>query len=224
MAGKVPRARFALHLLTQVTTKIGSQTVLSRKRIVLAAVAALIVLGGATGGMLISTASGEATEILALDVAENGFRWVVDETPELAENGMPQHGTEFITLGYLYPAGTLDGTNGVNPDGTPEFPDKVLGTWICRGWYLPGASAEPMAGPVVVTTQTFLFGDETGARTIVSDGIERMEVGVPFQRAITGGTGKKFEFAHGVQTQTFLGLQPEDRAYGVNNRVELKIR
>ena len=42
--------------------------------------------------------------------------------------------------GYIYPEGTLTcdsqtgSRNGVLADGSAEFPDKVLGTWICRGW------------------------------------------------------------------------------------------
>ena len=34
------------------------------------------------------------------------------------------HGNAFITQGYIYPAGTLTDSNGVNPDGTPEFPTR----------------------------------------------------------------------------------------------------
>ena len=35
---------------------------------------------------------------------------------------MPAYGNPFVTEGYLYPSGTLGGSNGVLPDGRPEFP------------------------------------------------------------------------------------------------------
>ena len=59
-----------------------------------------------------------------VEVAEDGTRFVFDEAP-LLENGYPAYGNAFVTQGYIYPAGTLDGTNGVNADGSPEFPELV---------------------------------------------------------------------------------------------------
>ena len=82
---------------------------------------------------------------LRFDVSENATRFIFDDTPLFAD-GAPAYGNEFITEGYLYPAGTLNGTNGVNPDGTPEFPDKVIGRWNCRGWHV-GEGAKIVTGP-----------------------------------------------------------------------------
>jgi hypothetical protein len=43
---------------------------------------------------------------------------------------MPAHRNPFVTQGYVYPADTLKpGIDGVNEDGSPAFPDLVLGTW-----------------------------------------------------------------------------------------------
>lgn len=73
-----------------------------------------------------------ATERLALDIAEDATRFVFDQDVATTE-GMPAAGSAFITHGYLYPAGTLtcdeSGCNGVNPDGTPEFPDSATSSW-----------------------------------------------------------------------------------------------
>ena len=79
------------------------------------------------------TLASQTNEILRFDMAED-FTKFVFEPDIVREDGFPAHGSPFITQGYLYPPGTLDETDGINPDGTPEFPDKVIGTWICRGW------------------------------------------------------------------------------------------
>ena len=92
--------------------------------------------------------------VLRFDVAEDHSRFVWDGNPALID-GMPEHHTAFITQGYLYPAGTLTGTNGVLPDGSPEFPDKVLGQWTCSGWWLGGG--EPGDGPLGVDAPVQLW-------------------------------------------------------------------
>lgn len=121
-------------------------------------------------------------------------------------NGAPAAGTPFIVQGYLYPAGTFARSgqlSGVNPDGSPQFPDEVLGTWICRGWHLQDGDA--LTGPVVATTQIFDFDPQNpGAQTIIADGIELADFDVRFQRAITGGTGA-FEGMTGQFFQAYVG-------------------
>jgi hypothetical protein len=84
---------------------------------------------------------------IAFEVAENGRRFAFDEAP-VDQNGFPLYGNPFITQGFIYPPGTLQDENG---DGVfngviieqdpetgeevvkPEFPDQVLGLWICTG-------------------------------------------------------------------------------------------
>jgi hypothetical protein len=39
------------------------------------------------------------------------------------EDDLPAYGNSFITQGYIYEYGTLNGSNGVLPNGKPEFPD-----------------------------------------------------------------------------------------------------
>lgn len=72
------------------------------------------------------TAVAEHPTVLEFDVAEDMNRCVYDQDV-VYEDGMPAGGRSFITRGYLYPTGTLTGSNGVNPDGSPEFPDLVIG-------------------------------------------------------------------------------------------------
>ncbi len=155
--------------------------------------------------------------VLRFDVAEDMTQFAFD--PDLThDDGMPAYGATFITSGYIYPAGTLDGSNGVNADGSPEFPDKVLGQWICRGWFV-GDGARTTTGAMVITSQIYNFGDLLGQATLTSDGYELADVGVEIDRAITGGTGP-FAGAGGVARQTFLGFNASE---GVSLQYELAI-
>ena len=62
----------------------------------------------------------------------------------------PVFGDYFMQEGLIYEAGTLAancaGGNGcgLNPDGTPEFPEAVIGKWTCYGSFVGngGATAE----------------------------------------------------------------------------------
>jgi hypothetical protein len=170
-------------------------------------------------------------EVLEFDVAEDMGRFVFD-TDVAFEDGMPKHGSSFITQGYIYPIGTItcaDGRcNGVittrDADGAivkvePEFPDKVLGEWTCRGFFV-GEGAHAKAGPMVITTQLYNFGQELGDRTLVSEGYELADVGVAIERAITGGTGQ-YRDARGEGEQIFLGFNTSD---GVSLRLTLEVR
>ncbi|MEM7309146.1 MAG: hypothetical protein AAF682_20850 [Planctomycetota bacterium] len=149
-----------------------------------------------------AVALGETT--YTFDVAMDGtsFFFEGDTTP----SGVPAKGTPFVVEGYIYPEGTFEKygpLSGVNLDGSPEFPEEVLGLWSCRGWHLLDGDAP--SGPVVVTNQYFDFSPERpGAQTIVTDGIELADFDVTFERAITGGTGR-FRNLQGAHTQTYVG-------------------
>jgi hypothetical protein len=165
-----------------------------------------------------SIAAATATDgVLRFDVAEDGTHFVFD--PDLTDaDGMPGYGTSFVTHGYLYPAGTLSESNGVNADGSPEFPDQVLGEWVCRGWFV-GDGMRTTTGALVVTSQLYSFGDSPGAAMLSSDGYELADVGVSITRAITGGTGS-FIGAGGEARQVLLGFNATE---GVNLQYELEL-
>jgi hypothetical protein len=165
-----------------------------------------------------SIAAATATDgVLRFDMAEDGTHFVFD--PDLTDgDGMPGYGTSFVTRGYLYPAGTLIEGNGVNADGSPEFPDQVLGEWICRGWFV-GEGLGTTTGAMVVTSQLYSFGDTPGEAMISSDGYELADVGVEVARAITGGTGS-FVGAGGEARQILLGFNATE---GVNLQYELEL-
>lgn len=120
-----------------------------------------------------------------VEVAEDGNRFTFDDL-NLFEDGMPAYGSAFVTQGYIYPVGTLNGSNGVLANGEPEFPDLVLGDWTCYGWMI-GDGARTETGEWVISTQVYKFNDGS---TLITDGFEIVDFDVPVTRAITGGTGE----------------------------------
>jgi hypothetical protein len=190
----------------------------------LGALLAALVVGGVSATAIQSLKDDRpSVRTLALDVSENMAplpqgRFAFAKDP-VHPDGLPAYGNPFITAGYIYPAGTLDGgASGVNPDGSPEFPDRVIGEWVCRGYFV-GDGAKTTSGPMVITTQLYSFGDEYGESTIVLEGYELADVGKPIARAITGGTGA-YRLERGEAKQTMLGLNATE---GVKLRVEINL-
>ena len=152
-----------------------------------------------------------------VDIAENGTMFLPDETPAFPD-GFPAYGTEFITQGYIYPAGTLNGTNGTNADGSPEFPALVIGRWTCRGWFI-GDGAHSVTGPWVITHQYLDFDQTFGKTSITNDGYELVDLFIPVKRAITGGTGI-YAKSRGDASQVLLGF---NASFGASLRVKFNI-
>jgi hypothetical protein len=179
------------------------------KRVLRAAIAVAVLASVTAGGASLAAAASDGNNrrarTMEVDIAENGRRFVFDEAP-VFDDGMPAYGNPFVTQGYIYPAGTLSEGNGVNPDGSPEFPDKVIGEWSCEGFFI-GDGAHTTEGAWVYTTQLFAFGDDpdTGAETIVVTGYEGSEPGELVNGAVTGGTGR-YSTSRGEADQELLGF------------------
>ena len=149
----------------------------------------------------------------AFDVAEDLSRFVFAETP-VFDDGMPAYGNPFITQGYVYPAGTLDGgIEGTLADGSPAFPDKVIGIWTCDG-YLVGDGMRTETGTIVITRQIIQFND---GDLLISQGPELADVDVSVTRAVTGGTGDYADAPAEIK-QILLGMSD---GYGVRLQIEL---
>ncbi len=131
--------------------------------------------------------------VIEVDVSENAKRFIFDETPitqDATGNSVPGDGNEFKTEGYLYEHGTLTGNgDGVNGDGSLQYPEKVIGRWICWGYHV-GNGGATKTGAWVITHQLFDFGERFGRRSIVTAGLELVDLNASIQRAITGGTGQ----------------------------------
>lgn len=164
-----------------------------RSCVVAAALMTLALIGALTaspGAVAGDMAHALGKKPLTFDIAMNGFSFSFEGAAN--SNGFPADGTPFVIRGYIYPGGTFarhGKASGVLPDGSPEFPDRVLGTWYCRGWHLQDGDA--LTGPVVATTQIFeLDARVAGSQTLVTDGIELADFDVWFERTTTGGTGR----------------------------------
>jgi hypothetical protein len=193
------------------------------RAIALIAAIALFVIAAAAPAAYAGLAERGRTETLTFDVAEDMTRFVFDQDVAY-EDGMPADGSSFITRGYLYPAGTLtcdaEGKcDGVNEDGSPQYPDKLVGEWICSG-YMINDAGHATSGVWVFSTQFFQLGTEPGAETIVTTGYELADIGVAIKRATTGGTGAYAE-ARGEGEQTLLGF---NAGLGVSLSVKLNVR
>jgi hypothetical protein len=193
---------------------------MSRNRVPQYLLTFVIFIAVAVTGVVALASSSEqaAAQVIQMEIAEDGARFIFDEAP-VYDDGMPAHGNSFVTFGYIYPAGTLNGSNGVLENGEPEFPELVLGEWYCRG-YMIGEAAHAETGEWVISTQTFKFNEDVYSGAIlVTEGFEIADFNVPVTRAITGGTGQ-FRSARGEGTQQLLGFTD---AMGVNLSVELSV-
>ena len=182
----------------------GGRTPGNRRRAIRLAVAALVaivaVFGFAGAAVAYST---QRTRTFTVEVAENGTVFIFDDAP-VFDDGYPAAGNGFVTQGYLYPEGTLDGTDGVNDDGTPEYPDEVIGTWTCYGYFIAdGAQTTDEAW--VVTSQIF----ELDGGQIVTQGFELPPGAGDAIRSVTGGTGR-YANARGESIQTTEGFNPTE--------------
>ena len=82
-----------------------------------------------------------------------------------------------------------------------------------------GDGAKTVTGPWVITHQFYDFGETPGSETLTTDGVELVDLNVPVQRAIIGGTGP-FSKARGELTQTMIGF---NQLKGVNLRFSVKV-
>ena len=153
----------------------------------------------------------------SVDVVADCNRFISGGVPHPMAN--PKFGDTFMQEGLMYEGGTLakncngDGC-GLKPDGSPEFPEAVIGKWTCYGTFV-GNGAATGQGTWVYTTQVYEFDAEKlepnifapGEHAIVSLGPERNDLATPWSRAISGGYGR-FRSALGQVVQTKIGLNP----------------
>ena len=151
--------------------------------------------------------------LIRFDVAEDHTRFSFAAEP-VHESGMPAHGNPFVTQGYIYPAGTLTGNvTGVLEDGSPAYPDKVLGTWTCDGWFV-GEGGDATTGVWLVSRQIMHFND---GDVLITQGTELADAGIANARPITGATGD-YAGIEGEMLQTLIGFSDHE---GVNATFEI---
>lgn len=156
--------------------------------------------------VLLASIAVAQTQTLQVEVSEDMNRFAFDQS-KTYEDGFPAHGSGFVTQGYVYPAGTLDGSNGVLADGSAEFPELVIGEWICYG-YMINDAGHATEGAWVVSTQIINLDREHGAQSIVTTGYEFAD-DTEAVRAVAGGTGAYAE-ARGEAVQVFTGLNASE--------------
>jgi hypothetical protein len=173
--------------------------------------------------LALPTAGAQAEETFSVDVVADCNRFISEGKPHpIPEEELPVFGDYFMQEGLIYEGGTLaanceDGDGcGLNEDGTPEFPEAVIGKWTCYGSFV-GNGAATAEGVWLYSTQVYEFEVEQiapnvfapGAHALVSIGPERNDLNVPWDRAIAGGYGK-FKRARGEVQQTKIGFNQTD--------------
>ena len=66
-------------------------------------------IAAATLAATLATAAFAGGAPTRFDVAEDQTRFVFASAPVFEEDGYPAHGNPFVSQGYIYPAGTLEG-------------------------------------------------------------------------------------------------------------------
>jgi hypothetical protein len=129
----------------------------------------------------------------------------------------PQFGDNFMQEGIIYKGGTFERycpetlDCGLHEDGTPEFPDEVVGKWTCFGAFI-GDGIATTEGAWIASDQFYNFHVEElspnvytpGRHGLTSQGVERVDE-VLFYRAVTGGFGK-YKSATGQIEQVKVGF------------------
>lgn len=131
----------------------------------------------------------------AFDVAEDRTQFAFDDEPA-DDDRLPEHGSSFVTRGYIYPFGFLTGREGTDENGAPAYPDYVIGEWTCWGSFI-GDDAESESGAWAVSTHIYDFYQQPGyaehkapsRHAVVSEGHELAQVHRIVTRSVTGATG-----------------------------------
>lgn len=164
------------------------------------------------------TAQQPEVKVFTVEVAEDINRLVLADAPVL-EDGLPAYGNAYITQGYIYPEGTLlEGVSGVLEDGSPAFPDKVLGEWTSWGYHVGKEGAHTASGPFVTGFELFDFGEEHGRETILLGGVIPVDTVAPMP--ILGGTGP---YAYGCGEADHEVLRFDDFAEAVQLRYTFNV-
>ena len=102
-----------------------------------AVICALILVGSAAGA--------RADETFSVDIVADCNRFISEGVGH--PHPGPVFGDYFMQEGLIYEGGTLsancaggDGC-GLNPDGTAEFPEAVIGKWTCYGSFVGNGGA-----------------------------------------------------------------------------------
>jgi hypothetical protein len=143
-----------------------------------------------------------------IDVSEDMNKFVEHRTAAGVE---PVRGSQFVTEGKIFPAGTIPGKGEQFDPNTPGS----RGTWLCKGVFLVKGSEFDKSALAVFSDQVYLLPGDT--HSIATTGTEGNGLAV---RPVTGGTGA-FAGYVGEQRQQFLGF---NKTGGVNLRVTITLR
>jgi len=174
------------------------------------------IAGGIAIGLMVGAAAAQA-RTFTIDIAGDCNRFITEGKGHLDPELNPVFGDNFVQEGIIYEGGTFETycpetlDCGLLEDGTPEFPERVIGKWTCYGAFI-GDGLATSEGAWIASTQFYEFGAEKvaqdvftpGRHGLVSHGTERVDF-EPWRGAVTGGFGK-FKRATGQVEQVKVGF------------------
>lgn len=115
----------------------------------------------------------------------------------------------FIVEGHIYKKGTFEYygfESGIKSSGAPEFLDRLMGKWTCKGWYI-NRGPETKTGYYIDSTHTYELDSRTAlSRILTSNGKEKIEMHESFSRVLCSGMGSYSKVKGGNVTQTNVGI------------------
>lgn len=119
------------------------------------------------------------------------------------------HKKSFIVEGHIFKKGTFEyqGYNsGITEEGSPEFLERLIGRWVCKGWYL-NKGPETKTGHYIDSTHTYELDNQTAlSRILTSNGKEKIDMNEPFNRVLCSGQGSYSRVKGGSVSQTNVGI------------------
>lgn len=146
---------------------------------------------------------------LTFDVAEDMNKYLEHRTAAGVE---PMPGSQFVTQGNIYPAGTIPGKGDAGATFDPNQPG-ARGSWYCKGVFLVRGSEFDKSPLAVYSDQIY---ELRSGNAIATTGLEGNGTSV---RPVTGGAGNYAGYT-GEQRQQFLGF---NKSGGVNLRVTITL-
>jgi hypothetical protein len=126
-----------------------------------------------------------------------------------AENDVHYDKKSFIVEGFIYKKGTFEnfGNNcGIKPNGSPEYLDRLIGKWMCKGWYI-NRGLDTKTGNYIDSTHTYELDTKTAlSRILMSNGKEKIDMQDPFDRVLCPGLGAYSKVRGGSVIQTNVGI------------------
>jgi len=160
---------------------------------------------------------------LEFDICCNGHSFR-DLNGDANDDGLNYNKKSVMVEGYIYKKGTFEYygyESGVKVDGKPEFLERLIGKWICKGWYI-NKGKEATTGHYIDSIHTYDLDSGTSlSRVLESSGKEMIDLHTPFNRMLSPGKGAYSRVKGGNVIQINVGT---NKTQSLNYTFKFKFR